>query len=239
MLSLQGNLAESEECYQEDAALLSRYNPDLFRDVQLMSLEQVDAVRGHLKHLKNRCRLEAKGAWQPTAPPPIARHILSPLLRLVPAAGIFFLPFCDWCPHLTRRISSVDAPPRCRTRSLTPLGLSLTRIAGVVTTRRVRREPAADGGEARGAAAGAPGAAAERRRRAGARRRRARGGGQGRARLPRRRGLRPGAGDYLLSAAWFPPRLAHEPRRTTAEHGDGFRGGVRRACSRTSLSATP
>eukprot|EP00959_Pyramimonas_sp_CCMP1952_P130837 2735812-Pyramimonas_sp.AAC.1 len=25
-------------------------------------------------------------------------YILSPLPRLVPAAGIFSLPFCDWCP---------------------------------------------------------------------------------------------------------------------------------------------
>eukprot|EP00976_Prorocentrum_cordatum_P088238 1187230-Prorocentrum_minimum.AAC.4 len=25
-------------------------------------------------------------------------YILSPLLRLVPDAGIFSLPFCDWCP---------------------------------------------------------------------------------------------------------------------------------------------
>eukprot|EP00959_Pyramimonas_sp_CCMP1952_P241832 5054564-Pyramimonas_sp.AAC.1 len=25
-------------------------------------------------------------------------YILSPLLRLVPAAGIFSLPSCDWCP---------------------------------------------------------------------------------------------------------------------------------------------
>ena len=64
MLALQTNLAESEECYQEDAALLSRYNPDLFRDVQLMGQEEVDIVRSQLKHLKNRCRLEAKGAWQ-------------------------------------------------------------------------------------------------------------------------------------------------------------------------------
>eukprot|EP00976_Prorocentrum_cordatum_P070170 1179822-Prorocentrum_minimum.AAC.5 len=50
-------------------------------------------------HEKHRVREGSIYSLSPFAIGARYRYILSPLLRLVPATGVFSLPFCDWCPR--------------------------------------------------------------------------------------------------------------------------------------------